>query len=115
MNNKKLNPSLETRRSFMKASSIAAASPFLPNFAFAQPVSKSALATSGKGMVTSPHELATEAGLKVLQSGGNAIEAVIAISSCLSVTYPHFSGYGGDAFMIISDANGKAQTISGIG
>ena len=59
-------------------------------------------------MVTSPHELATEAGLKVLQSGGNAIEAVIAISSCLSVTYPHFSGYGGDAFMIISDANGKA-------
>ncbi|MCE7527143.1 gamma-glutamyltransferase [Polynucleobacter sp. IMCC 30228] len=66
-------------------------------------------------MVTSPHELATQAGLNVLQSGGNAIEAVIAISSCLSVTYPHFSGYGGDAFVIISDANGKAQTISGIG
>jgi gamma-glutamyltranspeptidase/glutathione hydrolase len=91
MTNKKLNPASQMRRSFIQASGIAAASPLIPNFAFAQPVSKSALATSGKGMVTSPHELATEAGLKVLQSGGNAIEAVIAISSCLSVTYPHFS------------------------
>jgi gamma-glutamyltranspeptidase/glutathione hydrolase len=115
MPNQKLNPSSKMRRDFIQASGIAAISPLIPNFAYAQSTSKSALATSSKGMVTSPHELATEAGLKVLQSGGNAIEAVIAISSCLSVTYPHFSGFGGDAFMIISDANGKAQTISGIG
>lgn len=73
------------------------------------------LARSHKGLVTSPHEVATQEGLKVLRSGGNAIEAAIAIGACLSVTYPHFTGFGGDAFMIISDRNGKATTISGIG
>lgn len=73
------------------------------------------LATSSKGMVTSPHELATLAGLDVLKSGGNAIEAAIAIAASLNVTYPHFTGFGGDAFMIISDRNGKVRTLSGIG
>lgn len=73
------------------------------------------LATSSRGMVTSPHDLATRAGLDVLASGGNAIEAAIAIASCLSVTYPHFAGFGGDAFMIVSDAAGRIETISGIG
>ncbi|HTH44703.1 MAG TPA: gamma-glutamyltransferase [Oxalicibacterium sp.] len=73
------------------------------------------LASSTKGMVTSPHELATGAGLDVLKSGGNAIEAAIAIAACLNVTYPHFSGFGGDAFMIVSDRHGKIRTLSGIG
>jgi gamma-glutamyltranspeptidase/glutathione hydrolase len=73
------------------------------------------LAQSQKGMVTSPHELATRAGLKVLQAGGNAIEATITMGACLNVTYPHFTGFGGDAFMIISQRNGKIKTISGIG
>lgn len=73
------------------------------------------LAKSHKGMVTSPHELATRAGLKVLQAGGNAIEAAITMGACLNVTYPHFTGFGGDAFMIISQPNGQTQTISGIG
>ena len=56
------------------------------------------LATSTEGMVTSPHGLASEAGLEVLRAGGNAIEAAIAIGAALSVTYPHFTGLGGDAF-----------------
>src|SRR3954471_5536669 len=73
------------------------------------------LARSRQGMVTSPHDLASQAGLEVLQAGGNAIEAAIAIGATLSVTYPHFSGLGGDAFMIISDRNGKGITLSGIG
>lgn len=73
------------------------------------------LARSKQGMVTSPHDLASQAGLEVLQAGGNAIEAAIAIGATLSVTYPHFSGLGGDAFMIISDRNGKGIALSGIG
>jgi gamma-glutamyltranspeptidase/glutathione hydrolase len=73
------------------------------------------LAQSHKGMVTSPHELATQAGLKVLESGGNAIEAAIAISAALNVTYPHFCGFGGDGFIILSDSKGNVKTISGIG
>lgn len=72
-------------------------------------------ATSSRGMVTSPHALASQAGLDVLADGGNAIEAAIAIAACLGVTYPHFSGFGGDAFMVIADAAGQVQTISGIG
>ena len=64
MTNKKLNPASQMRRSFIQASGMAAVAPLIPNFALAQSASKSALATSSKGMVTSPHELATEAGLK---------------------------------------------------
>ncbi|SDP88742.1 gamma-glutamyltranspeptidase / glutathione hydrolase [Rhodoferax sp. OV413] len=71
--------------------------------------------TSTKGMVTSPHALATQAGLDVLARGGNAIEAAIAITACLCVTYPHFAGLGGDAFMLIADKTGQVQTLSGIG
>ncbi|CAG4901138.1 gamma-glutamyltransferase [Paraburkholderia saeva] len=73
------------------------------------------LAQSTRGMVTSPHGLASEAGLEVLRAGGNAIEAAIAIGAALSVTYPHFTGLGGDAFMVISDRAGNVRTLSGIG
>ncbi|MCG5072440.1 gamma-glutamyltransferase [Paraburkholderia tagetis] len=66
-------------------------------------------------MVTSPHELASEAGREVLRAGGNAIEAAIAIGAVLNVTYPHFTGLGGDAFMVISDRAGHVRTLSGIG
>ena len=66
-------------------------------------------------MVTSPHAGASEAGLAVLAAGGNAIEAAIAIAACLGVAYPHFSGLGGDVLMVVADADGGVQTISGIG
>ncbi len=75
----------------------------------------SLLAGSDSGMVTSPHEPATRAGVDVLAAGGNAIEAAIATGACLNVTYPHFSGFGGDAFLLISDAGGEVTSISGIG
>ena len=74
-----------------------------------------ALARSTSGMVTSPHDLATRAGLEVLKKGGNAIEAAIAIGATLSVTYPHFCGIGGDCFMVLSDARGNVRTLSGAG
>lgn len=67
------------------------------------------------GMVTSPHALASEAGRDVLRAGGNAIEAAIAIGAALCVTYPHFTGLGGDAFWVIGDRQGRLRTVSGIG
>lgn len=73
------------------------------------------LARSNGGMVTSPHALASTAGLDVLRAGGNAIEAVIAIGAALCVTYPHFTGLGGDAFWVIGDRHGMLRTVSGIG
>lgn len=73
------------------------------------------LARSMRGMVTSPHEQASQAGRDVLAAGGNAVEAAIAIGACLSVTYPHFCGLGGDAFLLIADAQGGVISLSGIG
>ncbi len=55
-------------------------------------------------MVTSPHALASAAGLRVLQGGGNAVEAAIATASTIAVVYPHMSGIGGDNFWLIFDA-----------
>ena len=72
-------------------------------------------AHSTRGMVTSPHALATQCGVDVLATGGNAIEAAIATVAALWVTYPHFCGPGGDAFLLVSDAQGQVQTLSGIG
>ncbi|MFM0641402.1 gamma-glutamyltransferase [Paraburkholderia metrosideri] len=73
------------------------------------------LASSTGGMVTSPHAMASAAGLDVLRAGGNAIEAAIAIGAALCVTYPHFTGLGGDAFWVIGDRQGMLRTVSGIG
>jgi gamma-glutamyltranspeptidase/glutathione hydrolase len=81
------------------------------SFAFA----RTPLATSTKGMVTSPHTLASEAGLKVLRDGGNAMEAAIAIGAVIAVTYPHFCGIGGDAIWIVADRSGRKTTFMGIG
>ena len=81
-------------------------------FALAQ---QTALATSNKGMVTSPHTLATEAGLKVLREGGNAIEATITMGAVIAVTYPHFCGIGGDAVWVVADREGRKTTLMGIG
>lgn len=121
-----------TRRDFLMSTAALAGSAVLPvataataeaATAASAPAASAASATRGdprlaqstRGMVTSPHELASEAGLEVLRAGGNAIEAAIAIGAVLSVTYPHFTGLGGDAFMVISDRDGNVRTLSGIG
>ena len=57
---------------------------------------------SRRGMVTSPHHLASEAGLRVLREGGNAIEATLAMAASLPVVYPHMNSIGGDGFWLIS-------------
>lgn len=77
--------------------------------------SSSKLARSNRGMVTSPHNLASRAGIEVLAAGGTAIEAAIAMGAVLCVTYPHFSGLGGDAFFVLSDRQGNVKTLSGAG
>jgi gamma-glutamyltranspeptidase/glutathione hydrolase len=68
-----------------------------------------------RGMVTTPHWLASEAGAKVLARGGNAIEALVAAGAALAVVYPHFCGLGGDAVWMVSDEWGQATSFLGIG
>ena len=57
-----------------------------------------------RGMVTSPHTLASEAGVEVLKAGGSAVDAAIAASAVLAVVYPHMTSLGGDAFWLIHEA-----------
>ena len=61
---------------------------------------------SGNGMVSSPHQLASAAGVEILKAGGNAVDAAIATSAMLMVVCPMQCGPGGDAFWLISDNNG---------
>jgi oxamate amidohydrolase len=55
------------------------------------------------GMVTTSHYLATSAGVRMLQRGGSAVDALIAANAVLCVAYPHMAGMGGDGFWIIHD------------
>jgi gamma-glutamyltranspeptidase/glutathione hydrolase len=52
-------------------------------------------------MVVSPHYLASAAGARILERGGNAFDAAVAVSACLAVVYPHMTGLGGDSFWLI--------------
>lgn len=59
------------------------------------------------GAVTSPNYLASVAGLEVLQKGGNAVDAAIAVASTMNVVYPQMTTLGGDNFWLIYNAKTK--------
>lgn len=58
-------------------------------------------ASSIRGMVTAPHNLAAESGAAVLRDGGNALEAMVAAAATIAVVYPHMNALGGDGFWLI--------------
>ena len=75
--------------------------------AYAQPDPPSPLATGKTGMVSTGHALATEAGLSILASGGNAFDAAVAIAAALNVVEPMMSGIGGYGTILVYDAKTK--------
>ncbi|MEM2009373.1 MAG: gamma-glutamyltransferase [Thermosphaera sp.] len=54
----------------------------------------------GKKGVTADHYLAVKAGIEILEEGGNAFDAAIAVSSVLSIVQPQMGGPGGDGFLL---------------
>lgn len=67
-------------------------------------------------MVSSGHYLATQAGLRVLEAGGNAIDAGVAAGIALNVVQPHWTSFGGVApIMVYRADSGEVLTISGLG
>jgi len=66
-------------------------------------------------MVTSPHHLASQAGLAVLRDGGTAIEAAVATAAALTVVLPHMTGLGGDSFWLIAEPGKPPLSIDGSG
>lgn len=65
-----------------------------------------------RGMVTSPHYLATQAGVDTLRKGGTALDAAIAVAAVLAVVYPQMCGIGGDNFWLAHEA--ATGTLHGI-
>ena len=63
------------------------------------------------GMVVSVHHLAAEAGLSILQEGGNAIDAAVATGFALAVVHPTAGNLGGGGFMLIRDHSGKTTFL----
>src|SRR3954468_5784324 len=70
---------------------------------------------SRRGMVTSPHRLASQAGLQILREGGNAIEAAVATAAALAVVYPHMNSIGGDGFWLIAEPGRSPLAIDAAG
>jgi gamma-glutamyltranspeptidase/glutathione hydrolase len=64
-----------------------------------------------KAMVVAQEDLAAEVGVSVLRSGGNAVDAAVAVGFALAVTHPFAGNIGGGGFMLIRMADGRTTFI----
>src|SRR5215831_6004277 len=68
------------------------------------------------GIVAASQFLASQAGAKMLEAGGNAIDAAIAANAVLGLTQPYVNGIGGDLFAIVYEAKtGKVYGLNSSG
>jgi gamma-glutamyltranspeptidase/glutathione hydrolase len=73
-------------------------------------------ARAPRGMVATPHLLATQSGLAALRAGGNAVDAAIAAAATIAVVYPHMNGLGGDNLWLIYDARSqRLRALTAVG
>ena len=73
-----------------------------------------------RAVVATSQPLAAQAGLEILQRGGNAVDAAIAVAAALTVVEPTSNGIGSDAFALVWDGarlhglNGSGRAPSGL-
>ncbi|SFG90883.1 gamma-glutamyltranspeptidase / glutathione hydrolase [Halopelagius inordinatus] len=97
-----------TKRTFLQGTGVALGAGALPAGASAtmnnSAGNSNSVAEAAGGMVSSVHEQATEAGVEILENGGNAVDAAAAVQFALNVVQPHSSGIGGGGFMLVYSA-----------
>ncbi|CAK7243521.1 MAG: hypothetical protein STHCBS139747_005046 [Sporothrix thermara] len=78
--------------------------------------SRRSVVHSTRGMVACTQPLAAKCGIDVLQAGGNAADAAVAVAAGLNLTEPCATGIGGDMFCLFYDAKtGKVSALNGSG
>ena len=78
----------------------------------ANPRATRSVVMARQGMIATSQPLASAAGLRVLQQGGNAIDAAVTAAAVLAVVEPTMNGLGGDLFAIVYDA--KTKQVRGL-
>jgi gamma-glutamyltranspeptidase/glutathione hydrolase len=81
-----------------------------PSEQISEPVTGSGI-TARKGMVVTAHPLASEVGATVLQKGGNAFDAAIAVQFALAVVYPGAGNIAGGGFAVYRKTNGETGSL----
>jgi len=78
----------------------------LPSHAAARPAAR-----GEHGMVVTPDQSASAAGLEILRSGGNAIDAAVTTAFVLAVTFPKAGSIGGGGFLLYRTADGEHHAL----
>jgi gamma-glutamyltranspeptidase len=68
-----------------------------------------------RGVVAAPHHAAAEAGRAIIEEGGNALEAMVAMAASIAAVYPHMNHIGGDGFWLVHEPNGRVRALMGAG